>query len=152
MCTISGSVVVIVPKRKCWPGNRCTNCHSKLAETKSEFLSYTLPLSPDSRIREQKIKWETSEVERTWANNTASYVLFHKCLSKAECWIALSHQPVVYSSCIIHALASFPGSPTAWRWRKVRRERAWYPFAHDVAARQCHSNNELICYVTTPLL
>jgi len=51
MCTIPGSVVVIVPKRKCWPGNRCTNCHSKLSETKSEFLSYTQPLSPEQKIK-----------------------------------------------------------------------------------------------------
>jgi len=38
MCTIPGCVVVTVPKRKCWPGNRCTNCHSKLPETKSGTL------------------------------------------------------------------------------------------------------------------
>jgi len=59
MCTIPGSVVVIVAKRtERWPGNRCTDCHNKLPETNSEFLSYTLPLSPDSRIREQSVKYQ----------------------------------------------------------------------------------------------
>ena len=41
-------------------------------------------------------------------------------------------------------LASFPGSPPAWRRRTVSRGRAWYPFAHyawhvDVTAKMNYS-------------